>query len=85
MPRIDEHYNTADSTLSLILSKLASITERVQPPVYLTSKQAAEYLGIPYGTFRHLATRITRMPGIKRYRREDLDSFASTYKPKRKR
>ena len=52
---------------------------------YLTARQAAVYLGISYSTFRKKAVRIRQQPGIRRYRREDLDEFASSLRSKRKR
>lgn len=52
---------------------------------YLTAAEAAAYLRIAYSTFRKVATRIRRMPATGRYRREDLDAFAETARPRRKR
>jgi excisionase family DNA binding protein len=52
---------------------------------YLTAKEAAAYLRISYSTFRKCATKIRRMPSTNRYRREDLDEFAASNRPKRKR
>jgi hypothetical protein len=42
---------------------------------YLTAKEAAVYLGLTYGTFRHKATKIRRTKHG-RYTREALDDFA---------
>jgi excisionase family DNA binding protein len=47
------------------------------PSPYLTAREAADYLNVSYGTFRNWATRIKRAK-TGRYRREDLDQFAST-------
>jgi hypothetical protein len=52
---------------------------------YLTSKEAAAYLRLSYSTFRKRATKIKRMPSTGRYRREDLDAYAESIRPKRKR
>lgn len=49
---------------------------------YLTAKEAAVYLKISYSTFRKKARLIRKQPGTGRYRREDLDRFASA-PPKR--
>lgn len=54
-------------------------------PLHLNARQAAEYLGIPYSTFRKKAVRIRRSQTTGRYRREDLDEFAASARPKRKR
>ena len=43
---------------------------------YLTAKQAAAYLNVSYGTFRHRAKNIKRTR-TGHYRREDLDHFAA--------
>lgn len=55
---------------------------KIESP-YLTAKEAAAYLGIAYSTFRKRATQIKRMPQTGRYRREDLDLWASSHRPKR--
>lgn len=58
------------------------------PPVpspYLTARQAADYLNIPYSSFRKKATRIRRMPGTGRYQVADLDAFAAAGRSRRKR
>lgn len=52
---------------------------------YMTSKEAAAYLRLAYSTFRKRATKIKRMPGTGRYRREDLDAYAESARPRRKR
>lgn len=52
---------------------------------FMNSREAAVYLRISYSTFRKKATLIRRMPGTRRYRREDLDTFAESNRPKRKR
>jgi hypothetical protein len=52
---------------------------------YFTAKEAAAYLRISYSTFRKKATRIRRQPGTGRYHRSDLDEFAASLRPKRKR
>lgn len=49
---------------------------RIDSP-YLTAREAAAYLRVTYGTFRHWAVKITRSK-TGRYRREDLDKFAAT-------
>lgn len=45
------------------------------PSPYLTAKEAAAYLNVAYGTFRHIATRIRRCRHG-RYHRDDLDAYA---------
>jgi hypothetical protein len=52
---------------------------------YLTAKQAAQYLNIPYDTFRKKATTIPRCPQTKRYSKADLDNWAKAPKVKAKR
>jgi hypothetical protein len=52
---------------------------------YLTAKEAAAYLRISYSTFRKKATKIKRQPGTGRYRREDLDMFAASLRPRKTR
>jgi hypothetical protein len=81
-----------DPVLSAILVRLERLAALVegkhqpeQPGTYLTAKEAATYLAISYSTFRKRATRITRMPGTGTYRREDLDTYAASQRPKRKR
>jgi hypothetical protein len=70
----------------LVLIRYQGRTNRVRTDSpYLNSRQAAEYLGISYSTFRKKAVRIRRQPGTGRYRREDLDEFASSLRSKRKR
>ncbi len=55
------------------------------PRKYLTAREAAGYLGIPYSTFRKVAPAgIKKQPGTGRYRPEDLDAFAAS-RPKLKR
>ena len=44
---------------------------------YLTSKQAARYLNVPYSTFRKHATQIKRTR-TKRYTRDALDKWAQS-------
>lgn len=61
-----------------------NLTDRVSSP-YLTAQEAAAYLNISYSSFRKRATRIRRMPTTGRYRREDLDAYAESLRPKRKR
>jgi hypothetical protein len=75
--------------LAVILARLERIEAIVSPPApaspHLTAKEAAAYLRISYSTFRKKATKIRRQPGTGRYRIEDLDEFASSLRPKRKR
>lgn len=52
---------------------------------YLTPTEAARYLRLAYSTFRKRATRIKRCPQTGKYLRTDLDSFAESFRPKRKR
>lgn len=53
---------------------------------YLSAKEAAVYLNIAYSTFRKRAVTIPRQPQTKRYRRCDLDVWATTSgKPRKKR
>jgi len=56
-----------------------SVTLRPFESPYLTAREAAHYLGMTYGTFRNIATRITRT-AHGRYTRTALDSFASKKK-----
>jgi hypothetical protein len=75
--------------LTVILSRLKKI-EAILSPVtpatpHLTAKEAAEYLRISYSTFRKKATKIRRQPGTGRYRIEDLDEFAASLSPRKKR
>jgi excisionase family DNA binding protein len=51
--------------------------------VYLTAREASEYLAISYSTFRKKRKFIRRVPGTRRFRREDLDAFAESTKPRR--
>lgn len=57
--------------------RIADLERRLAKPAdaHLTAKQAAEYLGIAYGTFRKIATQIPRTKNG-RYRREDLDKYS---------
>ena len=66
------------------LAEEAEAGERPEPPQpvginpgakYLTAREAAAYLGLTYGTFRHKAARIRRTRHG-RYTREALDRFA---------
>lgn len=43
---------------------------------YLTAKQAAAYLGIPYSTFRKKATGIPQCRRTRRYHKAALDRWA---------
>ncbi|VTR94097.1 unnamed protein product [Gemmata massiliana] len=52
---------------------------------HLTAEEAASYLGVAYSTFRKKATRIKKQPSTGRYRIEDLDEFAASLKPRKKR
>jgi hypothetical protein len=61
-----------------------NLIDRVASP-YLTAQEAATYLNISYSSFRKRATRIRRMPMTGRYRRDDLDAYAESLRPKRKR
>jgi len=75
--------------LTVILSRLDKI-EKILSPVtsatpHLSAKEAADYLRISYSTFRKKATKIHRQPGTGRYRIEDLDEFAASMKPRKKR
>ncbi len=45
----------------------------------------AQPVNVPYSSFRKRAARIRRMPSTGRYRREDLDAYAESLRPKRKR
>ncbi len=75
--------------LAVILARLERIEAIIHPPApatpHLTAKEAAAYLRISYSTFRKKATKIRRQPGTGRYRIEDLDEFAASLRPKRKR
>ncbi len=75
--------------LAGILVRLSRIEAALTPPApatpHLTAREAAAYLRISYSTFRKKATKIKRQPGTRRYRREDLDEFAASLRPKRKR
>jgi hypothetical protein len=75
--------------LTVILSRLEKIESKLKPSAtatpHLTAKEAAAYLRISYSTFRKKATRIRRQPGTGRYRIEDLNEFAASQRPKRKR
>ena len=75
--------------LTVIIARLDRIEAIVNPPApatpHLTAKEAAAYLRISYSTFRKKATKIRRQPGTGRYRIEDLDEFAASLRPKRKR
>lgn len=44
---------------------------------YLTARQAAAYINVPYTTFRKIATQIKRCR-FKRFRKADLDKFMAT-------
>ncbi len=53
---------------------------------YMNTKQAAEYLGLKYGTlhgwrFQGTGPKYVKMGGAVRYRIEDLDDFASSNMP----
>lgn len=72
--------NAILARLDRIEAKLAA----VESP-YLTPVEAAAYLKIAYSTFRKIATKIRRSPQTGNYRREDLDEYANSYRPKRKR
>lgn len=66
----------------------AEQTDQPAPVVaspYLTARDAAAYLGIAYSTFRKRACRIRCQPQTGRYRRDDLDAFAASQRPTRKR
>ncbi len=63
----------------------AALPLTASPSPHLTAKEAAAYLRISYSTFRKKATKIRRQPGTGRYRREDLDAFASSLRAKKKR
>lgn len=52
---------------------------------YLTAKQAAVYLNVPYSTFRKRATTIPRCHQTKRYHKTDLDEWAKSRRPRTKR
>ncbi|MBP3954932.1 hypothetical protein J8F10_06510 [Gemmata sp. G18] len=52
---------------------------------HLTAEESAGYLGISYSTFRKKAKLVRRQPGTGRYRVEDLDEFAASLKPRKKR
>ena len=77
--------------LARILSRLDKIEATLTPPTtatatpHLNSREAAANLRISYSTFRKKATKIRRQPGTRCYRREDLDEFAASLRPKRKR
>jgi hypothetical protein len=83
--------------LRLVLTRLAVISDQLrelhkhspqrqsQPGVYLTAKEAAVFLNIPYSTFRKKAVKIRRQPGTGRYLREDLAQFAASLRSNRKR
>lgn len=58
-------------------------TENFIESPYLTAKQAAAYLGIAYSTFRKKACQIPTMAQTGRYRREDLDKWAASHRPRR--
>lgn len=59
-------------------------TARTPASPYLTSGQAAAYLNISLSTFYKKRKFIRRARGTRRFRREDLDAFAESAKPRRK-
>lgn len=75
--------------LAEIRNRLISIESLLSPApganAHLTAREAADYLRISYSTFRKKATKIRRQPGTGRYRVEDLDDFAASLRPRRKR
>jgi hypothetical protein len=75
--------------LTVIIARLDRIEATLNPPEpatpHLTAKEAASYLRISYSTFRKKATKIRCQPGTRRYRVEDLDEFAASLRPRRKR
>lgn len=75
--------------LTSIVARLDRIEASLANPLpvssHLTAKQAAAYLRISYSTFRKKATKIRRQPGTGRYQVEDLNEFAASLRPKRKR
>lgn len=78
---LDQEYRISPMAVLAFASRA-----RPQPSTpYFTAKEAAAYLRISYSTFRKKATKIRRQPGTGRYRREDLDEFAASLRPKRKR
>ena len=52
---------------------------------YLTAKEAAAYLRLAYSTFRKRAKYIARQPQTGRYHVADLDDYAKSIRPRRKR
>ncbi len=50
---------------------------------YLNAREAAAYLNIAYSTFRKRRKYIRRVPGTRRFRREDLDAYAESVRPRR--
>lgn len=60
-----------------------------EPPTplspYLTAKQAAAYLRLSYSTFRKRAKYIVRQPQTGRYHVNDLDDYARSIRPRKKR
>jgi len=83
------HQQDTQVLLASILLRLEQIEATLNSPTpatpHLTAKEAAAYLRISYSTFRKKATKIRRQPGTRSYRREDLDEFATSLRPRRKR
>jgi len=52
---------------------------------YLTAKESAVYLRISYSTFRKKARFIKVRNQTGRYRKEDLDEYANSVRPRQKR
>jgi hypothetical protein len=59
-------------------------SETVTSP-YLTAREAAAYLRISYSTFRKKACMIRVCKATGRYKKEYLDEYADSIRPRRKR
>ena len=75
-----------EELLHEVLSRLRRIEELLgASPTHLTAREAAAYLSISYSTFRKKARSIKRQPSTGKYRREDLDEYAASLRPRKKR